>query len=77
MNEAIGLELPIVMAPWPNTALAKHPAFVRSISELRQWGIKTVFDPGNLPAPNSGAAGKVTFPWNDIREKLKTIKSDL
>src|SRR3954463_4639279 len=35
LNEAIGLGIPIVAVPFPNVALARHPAFAESVNRLR------------------------------------------
>jgi hypothetical protein len=37
LNEAVGLRLPIAAFPWPNSALAVHPVFQRSVGVLREW----------------------------------------
>ncbi|HKA97398.1 MAG TPA: flavoprotein [Streptosporangiaceae bacterium] len=73
LNEAIGLGLPIVTVPWPNAALARHPAFGRSISTLRDCGVRVIFDPGHLPDDdNPGEAG---FPWGDLRAELARMRA--
>ncbi|GAA1817406.1 flavoprotein [Planosporangium flavigriseum] len=38
LNEALGLGLPIVVAPYVKAALAAHPAFARSLGLLRDCG---------------------------------------
>ncbi|MEV0971037.1 flavoprotein [Microtetraspora glauca] len=77
LNEAIGLGLPIVAVPWPNQALARHPAFSTSIAVLRRCGVSIIFDPDRLPAPNSGAPGAATFPWQDLHKELHKIRLGL
>ena len=70
LNEAVGLGLPIVAVPWPNPALARHPAFGRSVAVLREWGVRVILDPGRL----SGAAeGPAVFPWDDLRAALADL----
>jgi phosphopantothenoylcysteine synthetase/decarboxylase len=39
LNEAIGLRLPITVAPYVKASLAAHPAFERSLRTLTEWGI--------------------------------------
>jgi phosphopantothenoylcysteine synthetase/decarboxylase len=34
LNEALGLGLPVIAVPFPNIALARHPAFRRSMANL-------------------------------------------
>jgi len=75
LNEAIGLGLPIVTVPWPNAALARHPAFGRSISTLRDCGVRVILDPGRLPDDdNPGQAG---FPWGELRAELTRMRTEL
>lgn len=75
LNEAIGLRLPIVCAPWPNLALARHPTFLANIETLRSWGVTVIFDPERrpLPVPNMGPAGNVLFPWKALRETVDDL----
>jgi phosphopantothenoylcysteine synthetase/decarboxylase len=78
LNEAIGLGLPMIAAPWPNAALAAHPVFVRSIGALREWGVTLLFDPNRLPpAPaREGAAvpPPTPFPWDELRALLPSLR---
>ncbi|MGH3813712.1 MAG: flavoprotein, partial [Pseudonocardiaceae bacterium] len=39
LNEAIGLELPIVVAPYAKASLAAHPAFNENLEKLHRWGV--------------------------------------
>ncbi len=77
LNEALGLGLPIIAVPWPNVALARHPAFPASIKLLRASGVTVILDFDNLPEPNSGAPGAASFPWEDLRKKLHAVRSSL
>jgi phosphopantothenoylcysteine synthetase/decarboxylase len=67
LNEAIGMGLPIIVVPWPNVHLARHPAFERSVADLRAWGLTVVYDPANLPGKDGDPA---TFPWDGLRTEL-------
>src|SRR5207247_4741748 len=49
LNEALGLRLPVVAVPFPNIALAQHPAFRRSMRELEALGVRLLFDPDVHP----------------------------
>ncbi len=42
--ECMGLDVPIVVAPNVNPALARHPAFRRAIPLLREWGIHILYE---------------------------------
>jgi phosphopantothenoylcysteine synthetase/decarboxylase len=74
LNEALGLQLPILAVPWPNVALARHPAFVNSVALLREWGVRIILDPDRLPAPDSGEPGAATFPWGAVREEVQIMR---
>lgn len=39
LNEAIGLELPVTVAPYVKSSLAAHPAFTESLHMLSRWGV--------------------------------------
>ena len=75
LNEAIGLGLPIVTVPWPNVALARHPAFGRSISTLRDCGITVLLDLANLP--DDASPGPAEFPWDQLRAHLARLRAAL
>src|ERR1700689_1543168 len=51
LNEGLGAGLPIIAAPWPNARLMRHPAFQHAISNLREWGVRFIFDPGRPAVP--------------------------
>ena len=76
LNEAVGLGLPLICVPWPNRALAKHPAFTASVARLKQWGVKFIFDPElyPLPVPNMGIAGNSLYPWEALRKAVAEIR---
>src|SRR4051812_33241091 len=75
LNEAIGLDIPIVAVPFPNIALSKHPAFIESVTRLRSWGVNVIFDPEvvPLPTPNLGPASRDLFPWNLLLRHLEGL----
>jgi phosphopantothenoylcysteine synthetase/decarboxylase len=47
--ECMGVDVPIVVAPNVNPALARHPAFQRSVTELRSWGVRVLYERSALP----------------------------
>jgi phosphopantothenoylcysteine synthetase/decarboxylase len=77
LNAAIGLELPVVVAPTPNAVLARHPAFVASVATLRSWGVRILFDPEKypLPAPNTGLRAADFFPWDVLEAHMAEIRA--
>jgi phosphopantothenoylcysteine synthetase/decarboxylase len=76
LNEAIGLGLTIVVAPTPNAALAKHPAFIASVATLRSWGVRILFDPEKypLPEPGAGLSAADFFPWHELEAAISEIR---
>jgi phosphopantothenoylcysteine synthetase/decarboxylase len=79
LNEAIGLGLPIVAVPVPNTALAKHPAFEESIERLRSWSVRLIFGPDRypLPTPNMGPPAAELFPWDALMAQLDGMRAEV
>jgi phosphopantothenoylcysteine synthetase/decarboxylase len=77
LNEAIGLDIPVIAVPNPSTALAKHPAFLESVARLRSWGVTVLFDPDvyPLPTPNMGPAAAELFPWQALVEEVREATS--
>jgi hypothetical protein len=75
LNEATGACRPIVTVPWPNAALARHPAFGRSISTLRECGVRVIFDAGHLPDDDN--PGQAEFPWGELRAELERMRTAL
>jgi phosphopantothenoylcysteine synthetase/decarboxylase len=77
INEAIGFGKPVIIAPWPNQQLAKHPAFPRSVETLSEAGVHFVLDATALPLPASGRPGATTFPWAEVRSALAVAKEEI
>ena len=79
LNEAIGLGLPIIAVPFPNIALAQHPAFQRSVADLRKFGVHLLFDPEvyQLPTPNMGRPSAALFPWDALLVELEQTRRRL
>ena len=71
VNEAVGLGLPIVAAPWPSIQLYRHPVFLRSIAALREWGVTVIIDPAHLPPAGENPA---VFPWEQLRTELGKLR---
>lgn len=75
LNEAVGLGRPIVTVPWPNAALARHPAFGRSISTLRACGVSVILDLENIPDDDNPRP--VRFPWDELGAQLAHMRTAL
>ncbi|SNQ46807.1 Flavoprotein [Frankia canadensis] len=75
LNEALGAGLPIVVAPYPNSALAGHPAYAASLAALREWGVRLVFGAPGDPRGGADQAGRenTIFPWPELRDIVRTL----
>ena len=65
LTEGIGLGLPLVALPFLNAAQAAHPAFKRSVKELREAGVRVLLgDEGYVPhVPHQGSKNLPSYPW--------------
>jgi phosphopantothenoylcysteine synthetase/decarboxylase len=61
--ESLGRHIPIVAVPYLKNELAYHPAFSRSITTLREWGVRVLYEPEKYPPSNK-------VPWNVILDEL-------
>lgn len=66
LAEGLGKGLPIVAMPFTNAAHAAHPAFARSIGDLRAWGVRVLYgdDVMPLPPPGTGDEWVHLVPWH-------------
>jgi len=64
--EAVGLDLPIIVMPYTNSAMAAHPIFPRNIDRLRSWGITVLYGEEVLKPhpPGTGESSAEPFPWH-------------
>ncbi|MEW1862382.1 MULTISPECIES: flavoprotein [unclassified Streptomyces] len=68
--EAIGKGTPLIAMPCLNAAYARHPAFERSVGELRLAGVRVLHGPGGFePGPPEGD-DPVGYPWHLLLEEL-------
>jgi phosphopantothenoylcysteine synthetase/decarboxylase len=73
VNEGIGKGLPVIAVPWPNADLVRHPAFQRSVTLLREWGVTVMLDPARLP--RASVPEPARFPWKELRAELVKIST--
>ena len=68
LTEGIGLGLPIAALPFLNSAQAAHPAFSRSVKELRKAGVKILLGlEGYEPhVPHQGSKYLHRYPWHVV-----------
>jgi phosphopantothenoylcysteine synthetase/decarboxylase len=73
LTEAIGKRLPVVALPFVNAAQAEHPAFERSIKQLREEGIHLLYGPDvlELHEPGTGNQRVALYPWRIILDALE------
>ena len=66
--EYMGLKMPIVAIPCvlTDSGLDSHPAFPRSIAQLREYGVHVLYEPEKYPPKNE-------VPWNVILDELHRI----
>jgi phosphopantothenoylcysteine synthetase/decarboxylase len=72
LSEAIGLRLPIILAPYAKSTLAAHPTFKKSLRKLRRWGVRVLPNEVIRPAPvvKDDPAG---FDWGPVVEAVERL----
>lgn len=65
LAEAPGLQIPTVVLPFVNSALAGRRAFRRNVNELRDEGVRVLLGPGAFEPHEPGTGGEriEEFPW--------------
>jgi phosphopantothenoylcysteine decarboxylase len=66
LNEAIGLKLPVIVAPYAKPSLAAHPAFEQNLQTLSQWGVTVL--PNEVIRTRSA---EQPFDWGPVVEALR------
>ena len=61
--ESLGLDAPIVAVPNVNPPLARHPIFRTNLRQLREWGVRVLFEES---APREARMP----PWEEILEEV-------
>lgn len=66
LAETTALEVPIVVLPFVNTALAGRRPFRRSVDALRDEGVQILLGPGGIEPhpPHTGGALIDSYPWH-------------
>lgn len=66
--EYLGLKMPIVAIPCilTNSGLDTHPAFLRSLTQLREFGVHVLYEPKKYPPKNE-------VPWEVILAELHAM----
>jgi len=66
LAETTALDVPIVVLPFVNSALASRPPFCRSVEDLRHEGVHILLGSGGVRPhkPHTGGSLVETFPWH-------------
>ena len=80
LAETTGLDIPIVVLPFVNSALASRPPFRRSVEALRAEGVRILLGPGGFQPhpPRTGGKRIDSYPWHlalDEAEGLVTVRT--
>ena len=69
-----GLDIPLVALPFLNSAQAAHPAFYRSVQELRDMGVAVLINDGNYAPspPHHGFEYLPSYPWQRALDAVVT-----
>lgn len=65
LAECIGLQVPVIIVPFINSALAHRAPFQAAVATLRAEGVRVLLGPGVLEPHPPGAGGSriAAFPW--------------
>lgn len=72
ITEAIGLDIPLVALPFLNAAQAAHPAFGRSVEELRKAGVQVLLGAAGY-TPHTPHQGSRNLPWYPWEKALRAL----
>lgn len=73
LNEAIGLKLPIIVAPYAKPTLAAHPAFAASLRTLEGWGV-TMLPNEEIRLGTAGSSETQQFNWLPLLERTARLQ---
>ncbi|GAA1013480.1 flavoprotein [Acrocarpospora pleiomorpha] len=77
LAEAPGLNIPVIILPFVNTALATRAPFRHAVDQLHAEGIRVLLGPGDFEPhpPNSGGNRINAYPWKRALEALAELSS--
>jgi hypothetical protein len=72
INESIGKGIPIAAVPFVNEAQSRHPAFIRSLNQLRESRVRILYNERVVSPtePDSGLLMAGSFPWDKALDEL-------
>jgi hypothetical protein len=78
LAEITGLEVPIVVLPFVNSALASRSPFRHSVESLRAEGVRILLGPGGFEPhpPRSGGNLIDTYPWHLALDEADRLLPD-
>jgi phosphopantothenoylcysteine decarboxylase len=60
INQALGAGTPVLLVPWCNADLRRHPAFGPALRTLREWGYRVLDADQGTPLPWSAVRSHIT-----------------
>ncbi|WP_212995007.1 flavoprotein [Actinoplanes auranticolor] len=77
--EAIGRQIPVIIAPFVNTALAARRPFIDAVEQLRSEKVRVLLGAGEwVPhPPGTGAEPSARFPWHRAVKALQAAVPDV
>lgn len=78
LAEAPGMNIPVVVLPFVNSALAGRAPFMASVQALRSEGVRVLLGPGEFEPhpPGSGGERIADFPWQLAVEAISACSGD-
>ena len=78
LAETTGMEIPIVVLPFVNAALADRPPFRRSVESLRGEGVHILLGPGGVEPhlPRTGGDLIDSYPWHLVLDEADRLLSE-
>jgi phosphopantothenoylcysteine synthetase/decarboxylase len=75
LAELTSLDIPIVVLPFVNSALASRAPFRRSIDSLRDEGVQVLLGPGGFEPhpPRTGGSVIDAYPWSVALDKVERL----
>lgn len=73
LNEAIGLRMPVIVAPYAKSSLTAHPVFAESLARLRLWGATVLPKEAIRPLPGSITADGPVFDWQFVIDAVSQL----
>ncbi len=73
LNEAIGLRMPVIVAPYAKSSLTAHPVFAESLARLRLWGATVLPKEAIRPVPGSVTPDGPVFDWQFVIDAVSQL----